>query len=75
LAEEFEGDVEPEASEPALPMPASLEQLWPAEVKQSVDLERAYVRELSLVGVLKELRRPSCRELRDSDRTKGCVSH
>ena len=62
----FEGEVEPEASEPGPPMPLSAN--CPAEIQSTVDLARGYTRALSLDGVLKEPCRPSLGDLRDADR-------
>ena len=62
LGTDFEGEVEPEASEPGPPMPLSAN--LPAETQTTVDLALGYTIVLSLDGVMKELRR----DLRGTDR-------
>ena len=62
-------EVHPQLSELTPPLPKDLEELWPEPVQATVALARAYVRDLSLDGVLKELCRPPSYLLRDSDRT------
>ena len=62
----FEGEVEPEALEPAIPLPAN----FPHKFRKAVDLARGSTMELPLNGVQKKLCWPSLCDLRDPDRNK-----